>query len=708
MDDKLVSLEKLFNQSLFRIPDYQRGYSWEETQLEEFWDDIMNIPEGNDHYTGMLSLREITIRDFKKDESKWNDISWLSEAGDYGFYYVVDGQQRLTTFVILINEIIRFVSELPENKGKGEDEVYIGRRKIEKLRETYIYTADPETNGKVKAYKFGYEDGNPSYEYFKRIILETDVKTEIEKTFYTLNLQRAKEFFSKRIEENYKQNNKSLDGIVEILNRLTSRLKFNIHYIKDDFNVFVAFETMNNRGKRLSCLELLKNRLIYLTTLTNDKDNRKNELRREINDTWRDIYRDLGRNEKNPLDDDEFLRAHWIIYFGYSRNKGEGYNDFLLKQFFTQKHVFSSDAGDLIIEDDSADDEFNAIDDSENESIEDEHYVEKSFLEKSKRLKKKLTLDDIEEYINSLRETIPFWYALHYPDNSIIKEASLMRRLESFNRLGTSYFKPLVCVALMNERLSTEQKVLLLEKVERWTFIYFCLCTYPQNFGDTRFYGKAFELYHNQVSINDILDELEKIDVLAEDKTLPSERFMTRVTKLKNNRGFYRWSPIRSVLYEYELSLRDLCGATDIKLPPDVLFKKSEKDVISVEHIYPQTDSEGWNEDFNVYSSRQKELLKNSLGNLLPLSQAINSSFQNESFVIKKNGGGNGKEKRERGYKDGCYCERVVANKHKWTPEHILERGLEIVDFMERRWDFKFSSKADKKKFLFFDDIEGK
>ena len=59
MDDKLVSLEKLFNQSLFRIPDYQRGYSWGETQLEEFWDDIMNMPEGNDHYTGMLSLREI-------------------------------------------------------------------------------------------------------------------------------------------------------------------------------------------------------------------------------------------------------------------------------------------------------------------------------------------------------------------------------------------------------------------------------------------------------------------------------------------------------------------------------------------------------------------------------------------------------------------------------------------------------------------------
>ena len=45
---------------------------------------------------------------------------------------------------------------------------------------------------------------------------------------------------------------------------------FNIHEIADDYDVFVAFETMNNRGKKLTNLELLKNRLIYLTTLYED------------------------------------------------------------------------------------------------------------------------------------------------------------------------------------------------------------------------------------------------------------------------------------------------------------------------------------------------------------------------------------------------------------------------------------------------------
>jgi uncharacterized protein with ParB-like and HNH nuclease domain len=36
----LLSLTDLFNRSIFRIPDYQRGYSWGGLQLEEFWSDI--------------------------------------------------------------------------------------------------------------------------------------------------------------------------------------------------------------------------------------------------------------------------------------------------------------------------------------------------------------------------------------------------------------------------------------------------------------------------------------------------------------------------------------------------------------------------------------------------------------------------------------------------------------------------------------------
>ncbi len=49
-----------------------------------------------------------------------------------------------------------------------------------------------------------------------------------------------------------------MDGIEKLYKRLTLKLMFNLHEIEDDYDVFVAFETMNNRGKKLSNLELLK------------------------------------------------------------------------------------------------------------------------------------------------------------------------------------------------------------------------------------------------------------------------------------------------------------------------------------------------------------------------------------------------------------------------------------------------------------------
>ena len=127
-----------------------------------------------------------------------------------------------------------------------------------------------------------------------------------------------------------------MDGINELYLKLTQRLMFNIHEIDDDYDVFVAFETMNNRGKKLTNLELLKNRLIYLTTLYPeskfDKMDKEN-LRKQINDTWKEVYFQRGRNEKTPLSDDDFLRAHWIVYFAYSRRKGDDYIHFLLNKF---------------------------------------------------------------------------------------------------------------------------------------------------------------------------------------------------------------------------------------------------------------------------------------------------------------------------------------------------------------------------------------
>ena len=99
---------------------------------------------------------------------------------------------------------------------------------------------------------------------------------------------------------------------------------------------------MNNRGKTLSDLELLKNRLIYLTTLYTDAEldpAERGDLRNLINDAWKEVYFQLGRNKSKPLNDDDFLRAHWMMYFKFSRQTGRDYIKFLLEEQFTPQRV---------------------------------------------------------------------------------------------------------------------------------------------------------------------------------------------------------------------------------------------------------------------------------------------------------------------------------------------------------------------------------
>lgn len=55
----LISLSTLFDKRIFRIPDYQRGYAWGTSQLNDFWDDLVNLTEDRYHYNGNALLQTI-------------------------------------------------------------------------------------------------------------------------------------------------------------------------------------------------------------------------------------------------------------------------------------------------------------------------------------------------------------------------------------------------------------------------------------------------------------------------------------------------------------------------------------------------------------------------------------------------------------------------------------------------------------------------
>ena len=678
----LLSLTDLFNRAIFRIPDYQRGYSWEKLQLEEFWSDILNLLPNREHYTGMISLKKLD-REYTSDE-KWNDERWLLDNWNYNAYHVVDGQQRLTTFVILINEIVSFYKRI--NPNKEMNQIFINSIPLNKIEEDFLVITKPDSADIIKTFKFGYEADNPSYEFFKHKILGEPNSGLLSETFYTLNLENAKSFFATKLQEEYETN--GIQSIEDIFKKITQKLKFNMYYIDNDFNVFVAFETMNNRGKRLSNLELLKNRLIYLSTVFDESDDVKNRIRKDINNTWKDVYGYLGRNKLKPLSDEDFLQDHWIIYFGYTRSNKVTYSSFLLNDYFNQNNISDKYIAKLK-EENSEEYNIDDMDVSEMETSDEDYNIDNK--------KEKLTLGSISKYINSIKSLIPYWYIVQNPDE-YETSSEVKAMLQKLNRLQFVYFKPLITVLLSKKDITESEKVECLKRIERFIFLHFRLVNYQSTYKNSFFWNLAHKYYINEVTLSQINDELNVIDYLSDNKVANMNGILNNINRFfKNYKGYYSWPAKTYFLYEYELYLMN--NQANQKIYPENLFKKDEKDKVSIEHIYPQTDTNDyWVSRFGNYTENQRKYLNGSLGNLLPLSLSINVKLQNYSFDDKKLG-----LDRTRGYINGSHSEMEVAKSLEWTPDEILNRGLKMISFMEKQYDFIIPNKAERIKMLGLD-----
>ena len=102
-------LDDLLQRRLFRIPDYQRAYSWEHRQRQELFDDIRKLIEKDDDRHHFMA----TIVCLKTPDK--------AEVGTKEFQYldVVDGQQRLTSLILLLKAIGRALAE--GNKSEREE-----------------------------------------------------------------------------------------------------------------------------------------------------------------------------------------------------------------------------------------------------------------------------------------------------------------------------------------------------------------------------------------------------------------------------------------------------------------------------------------------------------------------------------------------------------------------------------------------------------
>ncbi len=216
------------------------------------------------------------------------------------------------------------------------------------------------------------------------------------------------------------------------------------------------------------------------------------------------------------------------------------------------------------------------------------------------------------------------------------------------------------------------------------------------------FYNASRGLDRSEITLEDIKVKLnESMEYFFyDDGTFYSEPFYDYLKKKFNRgEGYYGWNGLRYFLYEYELNL--LSQSRQKKVSWEDL-RKSDRDKVSVEHVFPQTPTDNWKAMFADMDEEDYPLYSGSIGNLLLLSMSINSSLQNDNFEDKKepkfDDAGN---KIRNGYLDGSHSEIEVAQHDKWTPTEVEERGLHLLNFMEKRWDIKFENDEAKKALLF-------
>ena len=98
-----VNLEDFFSKKVFFIPDYQRGYSWTKKEWKDLVEDLEFLTPTKTHYGGTLVVKPITDQ----------DSDFIDTQGNQNKYYeVIDGQQRLTTIVILMKIMEREMERL--------------------------------------------------------------------------------------------------------------------------------------------------------------------------------------------------------------------------------------------------------------------------------------------------------------------------------------------------------------------------------------------------------------------------------------------------------------------------------------------------------------------------------------------------------------------------------------------------------------------
>jgi hypothetical protein len=276
--------ELLGNGQTYRIPRFQRDYSWDEEHWEDLWADLLGTlpPDGEPaHYMGYLVLQTANNREFE----------------------VIDGQQRLTTSSLIVLAAMRLLGKLVSEDKNAE----ANQKRLDQLRATYIGYLDPVTL--VTRNKLSLNRNNDAY-YRDYLVTLADHLPQRGFPASTHAMRKGFEWFERRLREYVKNDADQGMALAQFIDTMSDKLFFTVITVADELNAYKVFETLNARGVRLSATDLLKNYLFSVLARGNESAHELDELERQ----WEKMVGRLGQ-ESFP----DFLRMHWNSRQSFAR-----------------------------------------------------------------------------------------------------------------------------------------------------------------------------------------------------------------------------------------------------------------------------------------------------------------------------------------------------------------------------------------------------